>query len=62
MVESELLSKRVFDDSSVDLKKAKDWADRENPKVAVLFDVDGTLTPARKVRFFVSLDRYSGND
>jgi len=27
----------------------EDWADRENPKVLVLFDVDGTLSPSRKM-------------
>lgn len=26
----------------------EDWADRENPEVLVLFDVDGTLSPSRK--------------
>ena len=26
-----------------------DWQDREHPDTIVLFDVDGTLTPARRV-------------
>lgn len=29
-----------------------DWKEREKPTVLVLFDVDGTLTPARKVPHF----------
>lgn len=28
-----------------------DWADRAHPDVLVLFDVDGTLSPARRVSF-----------
>jgi phosphomannomutase len=31
-----------------DADKARDWADRQQPSRLVLFDVDGTLTPARK--------------
>ena len=27
-----------------------DWKDREKPDTLVLFDVDGTLTPARRVK------------
>jgi hypothetical protein len=30
-----------------------DWAARENPNTIVLFDVDGTLSPSRKVQINV---------
>ncbi|KAH9244767.1 hypothetical protein BASA81_017803 [Batrachochytrium salamandrivorans] len=30
------------------------WSTKENPKILVLFDVDGTLTPARKYSPYAS--------
>jgi len=34
-----------------------DWSDREHPDVLCLFDVDGTLTPARRVRRMAPTNR-----
>jgi len=34
-----------------------DWADRKYPDTICLFDVDGTLTPARRVNITLKINK-----
>jgi hypothetical protein len=52
---------------AINLKKAvsacpDDWKDRSHPTKLVLFDVDGTLTPSRKVHHIPNLKYFTDCD